>query len=413
VTRRPPPARPLLLFVVAGAILSLSMGMRQSLGLFLLPVTVDLGISAAAFSFALALQSIVWGLSQPFIGMLADRYGARPVLLATALTYVAGLSIMAVSNDALGINIAGFLIGIGIAGTSVGILMGVVSRATPPERRSQTVGAVAGVGSLGTLILAPVGQALISAFDWRTALLAFAGIAMVMTVLASTIRAMPVHTDGAAPDAPGALSLGQTLRAAARHPGYLAMTISFFACGFQLNFITTHLAPFLELCGVPPTVSATSLGLIGLFNAVGTYLVGLLGARYSQRRLLALVYLVRTVAIVVYLSLPITVVSTLIFASVMGFTWLSVVPLVAGLIGRMFGLGYFNTLYGVAFVSHQVGAFAGAWMGGLVFDFTGTYTAAWIALIVIGALAFALQWSMDDRPADAGTPGVTAAAHPA
>jgi len=396
------PTRSLLLLVAAASILTICFGLRQSLGLFLRPVTIELGISAAAFSFALALQNIVWGCSQPLVGMVADRFGARPVLVATALLYAAGLLIMAYADGALGVNVAGFVIGIGIAGTGVGVLMGVVSRATPPERRSQAVGAVAAAGSLGTMVLAPLGQALIDAFDWRTALLGFAAIAALMAVLAAAIRGPAALPGGAARDGTAGLSFVQVFRAASTHRGFLAMTIAFFACGFQLVFITTHLAPFLDICGLPASASASALGLIGLFNAFGTYTAGLLGARFSQRRLLALVYLLRTVTIIVYLALPITVASTLVFAAVMGFLWLSVVPLVAGLIGRMFGLGYFNTLYGVAFLSHQLGSFAGAWMGGVVFDFTGGYGIAWAALIVVGFLAFALQWTMDDRPADAG-----------
>lgn len=401
MSQAPLSRRTVLLLVVSAAILTLCMGLRQSLGLFLRPVTVDLGISAAAFSFALALQNIVWGISQPFIGMLADRLGARPVLIGTALIYAGGLAAMGLATSAVQINVAGFLIGIGIAGTGVGVLMGVVSRAVPPERRSQSVGTVAAAGSLGTMLLAPIGQGLIAAFDWRVGLLAFAGIGLSMAVLAIAIRGRPANEGGGALDALEGISLAQMLRTAAGHRGFLAMTIAFFACGFQLVFITTHLAPFLDICGLPASVSATALGLIGLFNAIGTYIVGLLGARYSQRRLLAFVYLLRTVTIITYLALPITVVSTLVFAAMMGFLWLSVVPLVTGLIGRIFGLGHFNTLYGFAFLSHQLGSFLGAWMGGVVFDFTGSYSVAWAALVIVGLLAFALQWRMDDRPAKA------------
>lgn len=387
-----------ILLIAAATILSLCVGLRQSLGLFLRPVTLDIGISASAFSFALALQNIVWGFSQPFIGMIADRYGARPVLIVTSILFAVGLTTMSASHNALTIDLAGFLIGIGIAGTGVGVLMGVVSRATPPERRSQTVGAVAAAGSLGTIVLAPFGQAMISAFDWRIALLAFGGVGVLMALFSTLVTENSAHSPGAAGTKD---ALSGTLQSAAGHRGYLAMTVAFFACGFQLAFITTHLAPFLALCGVSPSVSAQALGLIGLFNAIGTYIVGVLGARYSQRRLLALVYLGRTSAILVYLALPITATSTLVFAAAMGFLWLSVVPLVAGLIGRMFGLGHFNTLYGVAFLSHQLGSFLGAWMGGVVVDFTGGYGPAWTALVVVGFLAFVLQWSMNDRPAEA------------
>jgi predicted MFS family arabinose efflux permease len=190
------------------------------------------------------------------------------------------------------------------------------------------------------------------------------------------------------------------------------MTLAFFACGFQLVFITTHLPAYLQLCGVPPGVGASALALIGLFNTVGTYMFGQLGARYSQKRLLALIYLLRTLFIVAFLIVPISTASTLVFAAAMGFLWLGVAPLVTGIIGRVFGLTHFNTLYGVVFLSHQVGSFFGAWMGGLVFDWTGGYDAGWAALIVIGLTAFTLQWLMDDRapPVRRGTGGPVPAA---
>ena len=392
-----PNRRPMLVLLLLSAlIISLSMGLRQSLGLFLPPVTLDLGISAAAFSFSLALQNIVWGISQPFVGALADRYGARPVLVATALTYAAGLLLMVYSKGALGLDVAGFLTGVGVAGTGFGVLIGVVARAAPPERQSQTVGAVAAAGSLGTLILAPVGQALIDSFGWRAALIVFAGVAFSMILFSLPIRDPAPARDAKTPVTPQ--GLGEALREAMGHRGYLAMTVAFFACGFQLIFITTHLPQYLLLCGVAPGVGASALALIGLFNTVGTYAFGLLGARYSQKRLLALIYLLRTLFIVAFVLLPVSAGSTLVFAAAMGLLWLGVAPLVTGIIARVFGLTHFNTLNGVVFLSHQVGSFCGAWMGGLVFDFTGSYDVGWAALVAVGAIAFLLQWTMDDRP---------------
>ncbi len=358
-----------------------------------------MGVSASAFSFAVALQSIVWGLSQPFIGMLADRYGTRPVLVLTGLVYALGLVIMSTSHGALGLDLgAGFLVGIGVAGTGLGILMGAVSRAVPPERRSQAVGAVAAAGSLGTLVLAPLGQWLIGGFGWRSALLAYAAVAALMAVTALAMRPERGGAPAPAESAGDAFTLGQVLRAAAGHKGYLAMTAAFFACGFQLMFITVHLPSYLAWCGLPPTLGATAIGVIGLCNTFGTYAVGLLGARYPQRRLLALVYLLRTLAIVAFLALPVTTESTLAFAAAMGLLWLSVAPLVSGLVGRVFGLKHFSTLYGFVFLSHQVGSFCGVLMGGILYDWTGNYGPAWIALIAIGSIAFLLQWPMDDRP---------------
>ncbi|TAI61636.1 MFS transporter [Bradyrhizobium sp. Leo170] len=398
------PLRVIVLIAVASTVLSLSMGLRQSLGLFLRPINADLGVSAAAFGFALALQNIVWGLSQPVVGVLGDRYGARPVLIASALVYAAGLLLMAFGGPALGLDIGGGVIaGIGIAGTSFGVLLGAVSRAVPAEQRSQMVGLVSAAGSLGTLVLAPLGQVMITEYGWRTALLAFAGIALLMGAVGALIG-RPATTASTPGDGEAAASTHAALLQAAGHRGYIAMAVSFFACGFQLMFITTHLPQFLAICGLAPSVGASALGLIGLGNAAGSYVVGLLGARYSQKRLLALIYLLRTLAIAVYLAAPISAASTLVFAATMGVLWLSVAPLVSGLIGRMFGLRHFNTLFGLTFLSHQVGAFVGAWLGGVTFDLTGSYATAWTSMLVVGLAAAALQWSMDDRATGAGRP---------
>jgi len=385
----------LLLILLSGVIISICMGLRQSLGLFMRPMGVDLGISAAAFGFSIALQNIVWGLSQPFIGAAADRYGPRPVLVITALVYAAGLLLMLVSRSFPGaLEIAGFLIGIGAAGTGFGVLIGTISRATPVEKRSQTVGLVAACGSIGTFVIAPLGGWLIDDFGWKTAMAVFAVIAGSMAVLAIPIKESSPVGEISRKDQ----KLGEAIREATGHRGYLFMTLAFFACGFQLVFITTHLPAYLALCGVAPGVGATALGLIGLFNAVGTYMFGHLGARYSQKHLLAFIYLARTLIIVVFLVTPISTATTLVFAAAMGFLWLGVAPLVTGIIGRVFGLTHFNTLYGIVFLSHQFGSFFGAWMGGLVFDFSGNYNFAWGALIVIGVAAFTLQWLMDETP---------------
>jgi predicted MFS family arabinose efflux permease len=310
-----------------------------------------------------------------------------------------------VSRGALGLDIAGFLCGIGIAGTGCGVLIGVVARATPPEKRIQRVGLVAAVGSIGTVVLAPTGQAVMGRFGWPAALASFAAIALFLAVLSLLVKEQT-----AADAKPASEPLRKALADAGRHRGFVQMTVAYFACGFQLIFITTHLPQYLELCGVSPAVGAQALGLIGLFNTFGTYIFGHLGARYSQKKLLALLYGTRTVFICIFLAVPVTVTTTLIFAAAMGFLWLGVAPLITGVIARVFGLGHFNALYGTVFLSHQVGSFAGAWMGGVVFSATGSYSLAWAALIAIGTTAFLLQWTMDDRPLAATA--FRSAAHP-
>lgn len=382
--------------IVAALVMSVSMGLRQCFGLFLGPVGEDLGVTAASFGFAVALHNLVWGLAQPFVGALGDRFGPRPVLLGCGALYAAGLGLMATSHTPwIGLDLGlGVLTGLGIAGTGFGVLLGAVSRAAPPERRSVLLGLVSGAGSMGILVLAPGGDAMIEALGWRGAVLGYAAACGAMVAVSVFIGGAPRGPAARAP----ALPLGTTLRAALAHRGFVVMSVAFFACGFQLMFITTHLPRFLGLCGLAPAVGAQALAVIGVCNAFGSYGFGLLGQRFSPRRLLAVIYAIRTAAIVAYLSVPVSAASTLVFAAVMGATWLGVVPLVSALIGRLFGLARFNMLFGVVFLGHQLGGFAGAWMGGLVLDATGGYAAAWWALVAVGATAALLQWPMDDRP---------------
>ena len=384
--------RPLvLLIVLSGLIISLCMGLRQSLGLFMRPMGADLGITAAAFGFSIALQNIIWGLAQPFAGAVADKHGPRPVIFVTALIFAGGLLLFMSPNVIPGgLVLAGCMLGVGTTGFST--LYGAINRRTSPQKRSQTVGLVAAAGSLGTMVIAPLGGALIDGPGWHTGIVVFAVLGAMMALLALPISES--QPQGIAQKT----NLRDALREALGHRGYLFMTLAFFACGFQLVFLTTHLPSYLALCGIAPGVGATALGLIGLFNAIGTFIFGQLGARYSQKHLLALIYLLRTTFIAAFLVMPVSATSTLIFAAAMGFLWLGVTPLVNGILSRVFGLTHFNALFGVVFLSHQVGSFFGAWMGGVVFDLAGNYNFAWGALIVIGLAAFTLQWLMDERP---------------
>src|SRR3954462_5307772 len=385
-----------LLIVLSGLIISLCMGLRQSLGLYMRPMGAELGITAAAFGFSIALQNIIWGFAQPFAGAIADRHGPRPVIFVTALIFAAGLLLfMTPGVIPGGLVLAGCMLGIGTTGFST--LYGAINRRTTPQKRSQTVGLVAAAGSLGTMVIAPLGGALIDGPGWKTGIVVFAALGACMAILALPISEAPPK------NVAKKTNLRDALREALGHRGYLFMTLAFFACGFQLVFLTTHLPSYLALCGVAPGVGATALGLIGLFNAIGTFIFGQLGARYSQKHLLALIYLLRTLFIALFLLAPVTAASTLIFASAMGFLWLGVTPLVNGILSRVFGLTHFNALFGVVFLSHQVGSFFGAWMGGVVFDLSGNYNFAWGALIAIGVIAFTLQWLMDESP-PRGTP---------
>ncbi|WP_334194560.1 MFS transporter [Pararhodobacter sp.] len=380
--------------VAAGTILSLSMGLRQSLGLFMEPMARAGAVSAAAFGFAMALQNLAWGIGQPFMGAICDRFGGRLVVAVAAILYGAGLASMA-SGGALGLYLGGgLLIGLAVAATSHGVLVGIVSRLASPSVRASAVSILAAVGSLGTFAVAPATQGMIERWSWQGALAGLALLALLMTGMALLFRrAAPGAADSTLrPDARGAIVT------ALRSRPFVIATLAFFACGFQLIFIATHLPNFIALCGLPPSVGATALALIGLCNALGTLLAGYLCQRWGNEPVLALIYLLRTLAIALFFTLPVSVESTLIFAAAMGFLWLSVVPPVSGMINGLFGPANFGTLFGVMFLSHQVGAFLGAWLGGLGYQMSGSYTAGWLALIAVGMAAAALQfWGVRPR----------------
>lgn len=385
-------------FVMIGAavVLTLCMGIRQSFGLFQAPILSDLPVTAAGFGLAIAVQNLVWGLVQPPLGILADRYGSRPVVIGGTMVYLLGLLVMMNAGGTWSLLFgAGLLIGSGVGATAFGTLMGAVAAHVPAARRSEALGLVAAFGSFGTLAIAPLSQTLIDLFDWRLAVGAMCLIALVMLPFGWML--------GPKPDLPavaGAVrqSTREALREAFSTRGYLLLTLGFFACGFQLVFIVTHLPAFLATCGVSPMVAAQSIGVIGLCNVLGTYAMGWLGGRYSKKNLLGGVYFFRTIVIIVYLVMPITPASTLLFAGTIGFFWLGTVPLTSGIVAQMFGLRHMSTLYGIVFLSHQVGSFLGAWVGGIVYDLTGSYDALWAAIVAIGFTAAALNVAMDDRP---------------
>lgn len=385
----------ILVLVAAGTILSTSMGIRQSLGLFLGPITYATGIPIATFGLAMAVQNLAWGIGQPFMGALADRFGGRLVIITGAVCFAAGLWLMSLGT-ALGLFIGGgVLIGLAVAATSHGVLVGIISRIAAPRVRALAVSILAAVGSLGTFIIAPGTQWSLDALSWETTLLILAVLASSMAVLAAAFRTNHASAAQTSTEKPNAI---RAIRRALRHPGYVAMTVAFFACGFQLIFVATHLPNFIAICGLPASLSASAIALIGVFNAIGTLAAGQLGERYGHKLVLAAIYVLRTIAIASYAFLPVSIESTLMFGAAMGLLWLSVIPPVSALINAMFGAANFGALFGVMFLSHQIGAFLGAYLGGLSFDITGDYAAAWASLVIVGALAAIIQFSMDDRP---------------
>jgi len=390
------PAQSFSILAGAAVMLSLAMGMRQSLGLFQPQMIRDVGITAAQFSLAIAIQNIVWGLTQPFVGMAADRWGARPVAAAGVLTYAAGIGLAIVAQSAWVLTLGiGLCIGLALSCTASNIAMSVTSRTVSPARRSVAMGAVSAFGSIGLVLAAPLAQSLLSSHGWQVALVAFLGLAAVMlpaALMAGAADRIEVETTGVAQ------SIGEAVREATRHPGYLVMAVAFFVCGLQLVFLTTHLPTYLEICGMDPSLGAQALAAIGLFNVGGSYLFGWLGGRYSKRALLGGIYVLRSCFMVAYFALPPTPTSTLVFAAAMGTLWLGVVPLVSGLVVHLFGLRYMATLAGIAFFSHQLGSFVGAYGGGLVYSALGSYEWAWKGAVAIGIAAGLFQMTMNMRP---------------
>ncbi|EIF34545.1 arabinose efflux permease family protein [Burkholderia sp. Ch1-1] len=384
------------LVILAGAlILSAAMGIRQTFGLFIGPFSFDRGLPVTLIAFAIALHNLVWGLAQPFAGAAADRYGSAPVVAFGATTFAAGLGLAAVApSGAMLIVGMGLLVGIGVSCTTFGVVLPAVGRIASPENRSMAMGLVSAGGSAGQVLMVPLVQGVRLSSGIATSLFVLAFLMLLIAPLGMVLdRRARVGTPlQEAPVAPLRKVLGQ----AARHRGYLLLTLGFFTCGFQLAFIATHLPEYLSLCHMPVGLGATALALIGLFNMAGSWACGWLGGRYRQHHVLGWLYLIRSLTIGAFFLLPKTPASVVIFAAVMGLTWLGTVPLTSGLVAKVFGTRHLGSLFGLCFLSHQIGSFLGAWLGGLVFDLTGSYSLLWEATVVAGLVAAMLHFPIDD-----------------
>jgi MFS family permease len=385
---------PAVVLACGGLILTLSLGVRHTFGLFLQPMTVDHGWGRETFAVAIALQNLVWGFAQPFAGMIADRHGAGRVLISGVALYVLGLVLMSQAATGLAFSLStGLLIGLGLAGTTFGVVYGVIGRAYPPERRSQALGLAGAAGSFGMFALLPFAQTLLAGLGWLSALLILAAAAALMGPLSAAL----VEERRAIAAGPQQ-SLVEALREAAAHRGFWLLCWGFFVCGFQVVFIAAHLPAHLADLKFGPEAGMMALALIGLFNILGTYGAGWLGGRYTKKYLLSGIYLLRGAAIIAFLTLPITTGSVYVFAAVMGVLWLSTVPLTNGVVSQIFGVKYLATLFGFVFLFHQVGSFLGVWLGGYLYDLTGSYQMVWIISIGLSAVAALLNWPIDDRP---------------
>ncbi|QMV72916.1 MFS transporter [Comamonas piscis] len=382
-----------------GAVVTLSMGIRHGFGLWLQPITQEMGWTRESFALALAVQNLSWGLIGIFTGMLADRFGASKVLVFGALLYALGLAGMAWAPNTLIFTLtAGLLIGMAQTGTTYAVIYGVIGRQLPAEKRSWAMGVAAAAGSFGQFFMVPVEGQLIASLGWQNALLVCAVLVLTIVPLAFALREPNFHALKRSAAGGQQQTIAQAVAEAFRNPSFLLLTAGYFVCGFQVMFIGVHMPSYLKDFGLPPHVASYSLALIGLFNIFGTYLAGTLGQRMAKRYLLSGIYFIRAIAIVVFLLVPLSPWSVYVFAAVMGFLWLSTVPLTNGAIAQIFGVQHLSMLSGFVFFSHQIGSFLGIWLGGYLYDHTGSYDVVWYVAIGLGVFAGLVNLPVKEEP---------------
>jgi MFS family permease len=388
---------PLLVIICGGVIGMLTFGPRSTFGFFMQPMSRDLGWGRDVFALALAVQNLLWGLGQPFAGAIADRYGTLRVLATGALLYAAGLVMMRYAGSPGALTLStGVLIGFGLSGCSFNLVLAAFSKLVPPHQRNLALGVGTAAGSFGQFLFAPISVALIDNIGWQTTLMIFAGLMLIVLPLSFVIATPPAATADAS--VAQQQSFTHALSEAFGHRSYVLLVLGFFTCGFQLAFVTAHLPAYLVDRGMPAQTGGWVLAVIGLFNIVGSIGVGWLSGYFPKRYILSSIYLARALSIVAFISLPMTTVSAIIFGIVTGLTWLSTVPPTSSLITLMFGTRWLATLYGFAFVSHQVGGFLGALLGGLAFDRFGSYNAIWWMSVLFGVLSALINLPIEEKP---------------
>lgn len=370
-------------------IVTMSMGIRHGFGLWLQPITQANEWDRETFSFALAMQNLVWGFTGIFAGMVSDRFGAVKVIILGGVLYALGLLGMAYSTTGLGFMLSsGFLIGIAQSGTTYAIIFGVIGRNIPADRRSWAMGVVAAAGSFGQFLMVPVENFLIDVFDWKIALVVLSGLVLVIVPLGMGMRE-PSPVAGVASGA--RQGIVPAIKEAFAYPSFRLLVAGYFVCGFQVVFIGVHMPSYLKDAGMNPEVASYALALIGLFNVFGTYAVGLMGQKYPKRYLLAGIYTLRGITIIIFLLAPLTAVSVYVFSAVMGLLWLSTVPPTNAIVAQIFGVQHFAMLGGFVFFSHQIGSFLGVWLGGIMYDIYGSYDPVWYLAIALSVFATAMN----------------------
>lgn len=393
-----------------GLVLALCLGVRHSFGLFLPPMTEAHGWGRQVFSFALAVQNLTWGLGQPFAGMLADRFGAGRVLGLGTACFVAGVVLMPWSATPLLVTLtAGVLVGLGLAGTSFAIVNGAVGRTVPAAEQGRATGTTSALGSLGQFVMVPYALALIAGLGWRSALLVLAATAALMAPLAVGVTRTARGAPGAGTVTAATPGLGRVVGEAMRHRGFWLLNLGFVVCGFQLAFITNHLPAFLGDHGLSASLAMTGLAVIAATNIAGTLWWGALGDRWRPKHLLSVLYGIRTAATVAYIAVDVTAASTLVYAVVMGLTWLGTVPLTNSVLFQIFGGRYLSTLFGMVFLGHQLGGFFGVWLAGALFDATQSYQVVWLISIALGLVSTIVHLPIDDRAVTLAAPARTPA----
>ncbi len=391
-----PKLSPLQVLACGALIVTLSMGVRHGFGLWLQPITQAQGWTRENFAFALAIQNLAWGLAGIGAGMLADRFGAFKVLVGGGFLYALGLMGMALSTHTLAFTLtAGVVIGLAQSGTTYAVIYGVIGRQIDPARRSWAMGMAAAAGSFGQFLMVPVEGFLIASMGWQEALLALAAATLLIGPLALGLRE-PGFAGGAAPVREQ--TVAQALREALRYPSFVLLVAGYFVCGFQVVFIGVHMPSFLRDKGMSPQVASYALALIGLFNVFGTYIAGALGQKLAKRKILAFIYFARAVVITVFLWAPLSPLSVYLFSAVMGLLWLSTVPPTSATVAQIFGVSHLSMLGGIAFFSHQLGSFMGVWMGGYLYDHTGSYDLVWYIAIALGVVAAGLNLPVREAP---------------
>ena len=388
--------RTVMVVMVAGCLIAMiGFGIRSTFGLFLEPMTVAKGWDRETFALAMAIQNLLWGIGVPVAGALADRYGAPRVLAVGALLYALGIWGMAESDSSLALHMTGgVLTGLGVAFTAFSIALAAMAKVVGPERRSFTLGLGTAAGSFGQVVFSPLGQGFITVYGWESALLILAALSLLIVPLAFALPSNPKAVGEAASDQ----SIGEALREAAGHRGYLLLTVGFFVCGFHVAFITVHFPAYVRDLGLDAQVGAYAIALVGLFNIIGSFGAGAAGQRWSKKSSLSVIYFARAIVILALLMAPKTELTIYLFAGAMGILWLSTVPLTTGIVAQVFGVRYMATLFGIVFLSHQLGSFAGIWLGGYFYDTTGSYDPVWWAGIVVGVLAAIIHLPINEQP---------------